>query len=232
MFISKEAAREQYDAKLCNRLTLVGIVNRRAQRRENRRRELKLQRKREEMEKRHAKRKALFQDKLDLVLTMRKQGKTLREIADIFDVTHQRIQQLSTLIPDFPKRQVKPKLTKFCQTCKKEFVAATEKSKFCSRKCTFESRKVYKTRKELLAHNAKRARAYYHRVIKNLPDFHERIRKYNQNYKKNNPESYWRAVRKSYKKQKIKFNLRYRTDPLFREKMKANYREYYRRKMV
>lgn len=126
--------------------------------------------------------------------------KTLEEIAGQYSpLSRQRVQQILFKFESYHKekelRKIRTQnnLKKPCARCGETFQAETHSYSICSRYCAYpmvymkeihpEAYKDWKRHKDRI-HTV----AYYHKVLKHLPDFHDRVRRYNTGYTRRKAE--------------------------------------------
>ncbi len=135
-----------------------------------------------------AKRKAKAELNRTIIMSYRKEGKTLQAIADKIGVTRQRIEQIEASL-GLPKRghRKAPRVTKPCANpkCGKimSFTINGYKKRYCSKKCQHAC-KIKRTIAEKRAMWNKKTKDYYHNVLKLRPDFHDIVRRNNEKYYK------------------------------------------------
>jgi hypothetical protein len=121
------------------------------------------------------------------------QGYTHAAVARLYGLSGERVRQI--LVQYIPGYKCRHHSATICEMtcanpkCHKSFTRKVNNSKpktkrvFCSRKCVIRRAKIMRTEEEKRALNLKRTKDYYHRVLKNRPDFKERNRKINKLYK-------------------------------------------------
>ena len=119
------------------------------------------------------------------MMRLRKSGKTYRELATMFGITHQCVRQ--TLLQHFKNvpRLVKGKFKVYllCRWCGKTFIKyskPTGKHHYCSLKCVYKARNKHRSVAFLKERNRRNASKYYWEVLRKKKNFHEIIRKNNK----------------------------------------------------
>lgn len=134
-----------------------------------------------------------------------KEGKTLREVGDMMGITGERVRQIVSKVPGYVRNKYSPEIIMSkCKECGKD--VGTKKGHrirtYCNRDCF----RIYKdkhkpTLEEKRAAWNIRTKAYYHNVIKNRPDYHERLRIQNAKYKAKQDE--WKRLRREKNMKKL-----------------------------
>lgn len=133
--------------------------------------------------------------RVEKMLSLRLQKKTLEEIGKVFHISRERVRQLISKDPRYQgvEQRIKPTLTKKCKTCGSEYFTKNVLRKYCSINCVASKKKVihdqewHRKQREF---NRIRCNKYYHEVLKKRPDFkqliHERNIKYSLKKKNKN----------------------------------------------
>lgn len=168
----------------------------------------------------------------ELILTLRNQGKTLDEIGREIGVTRERIRQIGKKIPGFRNKNPAKMYRLFCAVCGKEYeqrayLSKKIKHRHCSRVCWEKSLvKNTRTLAEKRAIWNARTKAYYHSKLRGTPKFVAKTKLANQKYN----ETHLEERKKRSKEEYIIHAERMKTDPFYREKMRARFRLYERKK--
>lgn len=140
----------------------------------------------------------LFLQKMNKIVVEYMAGKTLRQIADDYNISGERVRQILKMHPDHKNlaaksKSMRPKKnsirTCVCGVCSKMFdVPGTIRKKYCSRECFIKGKTKYpelvKYKGDVKKYSNERMKRYYRAVLKDSPGFKELTSRRNKEYVK------------------------------------------------